>query len=80
MITAAQVIYVCGTTGMAFSHGPILTPISIWTSTPRKVTMRERIQDFPRGRQPIIQPHFPENCIKMKKIGREGGRIQNFTV
>ena len=29
---------------------------------------------FPRGgHRPIIQPNFPENCVKMKKIGlREG--------
>ena len=26
-----------------------------------------------RGRQPIIQPKFPKNCMKMKKIGGEGG-------
>ena len=28
----------------------------------------------PRGRrQPIIQPNFPENCMKIKKIGPIGG-------
>ena len=40
-----------------------------------------RIQDFPEegaltpkgGRQPIIWPIFPENCMKKKKSGTKGG-------
>ena len=41
-----------------------------------------RIQDFPgganpegggEGRQPIIRPNVPENCIKMKTIEPGGG-------
>ena len=42
------------------------------------------IQDFPdgwggrqarRGRQPIIWPIFPANCMKMKNFGPEGARL-----
>ena len=40
---------------------------------------------FPRGGanrkegcQPIIWPRFAENCMKMKKLDREGAGIQNF--
>ena len=29
------------------------------------------------GYQPIIWPKFPENCMKVQKIGPEG-RVQNF--
>ena len=29
------------------------------------------------GYQPIIRPNFSENCMKMKKIGREG-RLPKF--
>ena len=43
--------------------------------------MQWRIQDFPEegalipegGRQPIIWPIFPENCMKMKKFWARGG-------
>ena len=42
-----------------------------------------RIQDFPEegvltpkgGRQPIIWPIFPENCMKMKKFWARGARV-----
>ena len=41
-----------------------------------------RIQDFPEegaltpkgGRQPVIWPIFPENCMRMKKFWAGGGR------
>ena len=33
-----------------------------------------------RGRQLIILPIFPENCMKMKKIGPRRGHIQNFSI
>ena len=44
--------------------------------------MQLGIQDFPEegaltqkgGRQPIIWPFFPENCMKMKKFWARGGR------
>ena len=32
-----------------------------------------------RGRQPIIWPKFPQNCLKIKKIG-PGERVQNFAM
>ena len=41
-------------------------------------TYQRRIQDF-LVRQPIIWPNFPENCLKMKKIGpRRGGARPKF--
>ena len=30
------------------------------------------------GHQSIIRPNFPENCIKMKKIGPRGGRTSKI--
>ena len=48
--------------------------------------MQRRIQDFLEGgRQPIFQPKFPENFMKMKKFepgtwrGAEAG-VQNLAV
>ena len=49
---------------------------------------QRRIQDFPGGRQPqnvgrqpIIQTKFPEDCMKIKKIGPKWwGRVHYFTM
>ena len=46
-----------------------------------------RIKDFPEegaltpkgGRQPIVWPIFPENCMKMKKFGARGGGRASLT-
>ena len=36
------------------------------------VTSQGWIQDFPgRGRQPIIWPNFPRNCMEMKKLDQK---------
>ena len=52
-------------------------PVSLWHM------YQWRIQDFPEGgaptsegggRQPIIWPIFPKNCMKMKKFWPRGGR------
>ena len=35
----------------------------------------------PRGRQHMILPNFPKNCMKLKEFGPGGGaRVQNFTM
>ena len=39
-----------------------------------EICQQWRIQDFPEGgRQPIICPIFPENCMKIKKFWAQGG-------
>ena len=40
--------------------------------------LQGRIQDFSWGRQPIIPPYFPENCMKMKEIGPRGDGHPKF--
>ena len=45
------------------------------------VNIQGQIQDFPeRGRQPTIQPNFPENCMKMKKFEPGDERSQFYYV
>ena len=36
--------------------------------------------NFPGGGgKPIIRPNFTENCMKLKKIGREGSKMLQYT-
>ena len=64
------------------NHSAVADPETLPPPDLLLFSFQGRIQDFHKAQwgQPIIWPNFPENCMKMKKIGMEARQKVNMYI